>query len=55
MDRTEDQTELKDEPLRSRLPVALSVVPVSTYVNTSRNDASGASNPSAMIETDAEE
>ncbi len=38
VDRTEDQTTLKDELLRSRLPVALSVVPVSTYVNTSRNE-----------------
>jgi putative SOS response-associated peptidase YedK len=56
MDRTEDQTELKDELLRSRLPVALSVVPVSTYVNTSRNEGSRCIEPiGRTIEIDAEE
>ncbi len=55
VDRTEDQTMLKDELLRSRLPVALSVVPVSTYVNTSRNEGSRCIEPiGRTIELDAE-
>lgn len=55
VDRTEDQTTLKDELLRSRLPVALSVVPVSTYVNTSRNEGDRCIEPiGRTIELDAE-
>lgn len=55
VDRTEDQTTLKDELLCSRLPVPLSVVPVSTYVNTSRNDGDRCIEPiGRIIELDAE-
>ena len=56
VDRAEDPTELKTTFLRPRLPVALSVVPVSTYVNTSRNDGARCIEPiGRTIEVDAEE
>ncbi len=56
MDRAENQTDLKATLLRSRLPVALSVVPVSTYVNTSRNEGDRCIEPiGRIIEVDAEE
>jgi putative SOS response-associated peptidase YedK len=55
MDRTEDQLELKRELLCARLPVPLSVVPVSTYVNTSRNDGERCIEPiGRTIEIDAQ-
>ena len=53
--RGEDPAQLRSDLLRPRLPVALSVVPVSTYVNNSRNEGDRCVEPiGKTIEIDAE-